>query len=111
MLESQLGSVISAPLPAPRRLPNARRQVRQIAGAQRTLPAVTCTPLFGAGFGTDTGTLSSCWPGAAWSTDTAPMTPPTLRRCFMGTQPGFTPKGYGHLSHSRKEAPHASQCV
>src|SRR5437763_15902205 len=33
--------------------------------------------LFGAGFGTDTGTLSSCWPRAAWSTDAAPITPPT----------------------------------
>ena len=34
--------------------PNAGRQARRAAGAKRTLPAVACTRLFGAGSDTDT---------------------------------------------------------
>jgi len=52
--------------------PNAGRQARLEAGAERTLEAVACTPLFGAGFGTDTGPPSCCWPGAAKHTDSNP---------------------------------------
>src|SRR5712692_8678099 len=53
--------------------PNAGRQARREAGAQRTLYAVACTPWFGAGPGRDAGL-----PSPPHST-TAPTTPSASR--------------------------------
>ena len=45
-------------------LPNAGHQARREAGAQRTLYAVACMPLFGAGYVTNAAPPSGCSPYA-----------------------------------------------
>src|SRR5438309_1272942 len=70
----EIGSHIKdAPQPP---LPASARPSLRLAG-------VGCRPWFGVGFGTDSGTASCCWPGAAKNADADPNAAIVLRSVFL----------------------------